>query len=427
MAGTDDNNITGIQAILETDMSSLLAKWPELEREFCARGLEAFCTDEARKSICRFLHLETILRRKGIDGASFVTECVLPVISGGADDGMGELRDVPTSEVINYGSKPGNVLALLPCGLKRSYHAGIKEFAKEYPEDFAKLDCLVQGNLNHELSYYPHLSRVQSEDEIPDMMILADFNCLFHHDFMERFVNKGLFGVPEYFPGNDASRAFNACGYFDPAGQYMMLTANPLLMVVDHAMLKGQPAPRSWHELIHGDYKNNVTIRGDGQFYCNGVLLPLYKDHGMDGLRKLAAQVKVGLHPSQMVKELSERRANRSGIYVIPYFFAKTINGNPEVEIIWPEEGAIISPVFMVAKKKALAVMEPLIKYLCGERFSEIQDTAFFPPVSETASSFTPEENKFNWIGWDFLRKNDTGILKQEIEKMFVPEVRRTL
>ena len=414
------------EEILATDVATLLKKWPDLENEFVARGLAAFCTEESRKGISRFLHLETVLRRREIDAQGFVDECILPVVFQEPDD-LGELKEVPTSEVINYGAKKGSVLALLPCGLKRSYHAGIKEFARDYQDEYSKIDCLIQGNVNHELSYYPHLSRVKSSEEMPEMMIVSDFNCLFHHDFMERFVDKGLFAAPANYPGEDASKAFLDCGYFDPKNQYMMLTANPLVMVVDHAKLNGKPVPLSWRELIDGDYRNEVTIRGDGEFFCNGVLLPLYKEFGSDGIHKLAVQVKNGLHPSQMVKELSMRNENRASIYIIPYFFAKTISGNPDCEIIWPVEGAIISPVFMVAKERSLSVMEPLIKYFCSERFGRIQNNAYFPPVSENASSFTPKAKNFLWLGWDFLRSVDTGKLKLEIESFFALEVKSTL
>ncbi len=418
---TNANQVTA-ENILTMSVSQLLDNWPNLEVEFTARGLKAFCSTEAREGIGRFLHLETVLRRRGIDTEGFVNECILPILSN-VDTELSELRDIPTDEIINYGAKAGSVLALLPCGLKRSYHAGIKEFSRDFAEDYAKLDCLIQGNVNHELSYYPHLSRIINPDEIPEMLIVSDFNCLFHHDFMHRFIDQGIFAAPDNYPSVAASTAFIDCGYFDPENKYMMLTANPLVIVVDHSKLNGKPAPHSWNELINGDYLNEITIRGDGDFFCNGVLLPLYKEYGFTGLEKLAAQVKNGLHPSQMVKELSQKSSTRSSIYIIPYFFAKTITGNSDCEIIWPAEGAIISPVFMVAKTRSLPVLKPLIDYFSGERFGHIQDNAYFPPVSEAASSFTPEENNFFWVGWDFLRSEDSGKLKQDIEKFFVPKV----
>ena len=417
-------NQTGVstEEILATDITTLLNRWPELETEFSARGLGAFCTTEAKRGIGRFLHLETVLRRREIDAKGFVSENILPLIlpqSTGEDD----LNEISTSEVIKYGADTNSVLALLPCGLKRSYHAGMKEFAQEFEDDYAKIDCLIQGNVNHELSYYPHLSKVKSSEEIPEMLIVSDFNCLFHHDFMDRFVNKGLFATPTEYPGSNLSRAFLDCNYFDPENQYMMLTANPLLMVVDHSVLNGKQAPHSWQELVEGDYRNEVTIRGDGNFFCNGVLLPLYRLFGSEGLHRFATQVKSGVHPSQMVKELSQRSPQRSSIYIIPYFFAKTITGNPDCEIIWPAEGAIISPVFMMAKERSLPLMRPLIEYLCSERFGTIQNNAYFPPVSEAASSFNPNTNNFYWLGWDFLRATDSGRLKLEIESFFAAEV----
>lgn len=32
---------------------------------------------------------------------------------------------------------------------------------------------------------------------------------------------------------------------------------------------------------------------------------------------------------------------------------------------------------------------------------------------------------KLNWLGWDYLKKNDVGALKEEIEAVFMEEVRK--
>src|SRR3712207_7044342 len=50
-----------------------------------------------------------------------------------------------------------------------------------------------------------------------------------------------------------------------------------------------------------------------------------------------------------MVKAKSKGKSNEPAVSIIPYFFTQMI-GDRQVAV-WPEDGAVISPIFMMSKK----------------------------------------------------------------------------
>ncbi|MEZ4485408.1 MAG: ABC transporter substrate-binding protein [Syntrophotaleaceae bacterium] len=92
-----------------------------------------------------------------------------------------------------------------------------------------------------------------------------------------------------------------------------------------------------------------MTLRGNKDFFCHAVLLPLYREHGAEGLLKLARNVREGLHPAQMVKNIDSGQGG--ALYVMPEFFAHRVKHQERIRIVWPEDGALASPVTLMVKK----------------------------------------------------------------------------
>jgi len=55
------------------------------------------------------------------------------------------------------------------------------------------LHSLVEGNVNHELSYYAYIDSVTSIDELPDIIISSDINSFYHKTLSGEFLNKEYF------------------------------------------------------------------------------------------------------------------------------------------------------------------------------------------------------------------------------------------
>ena len=305
--------------------------------------------------------------------------------------------------------------AMLPCGLRNPF----KEFVESYllinTEKFDQLNYLIEGNVNHELSYYPLLDSIKDEKELPDVIMASDVNNFFHRPFVERFIDNEVFEAYQPYPPNEY---LEKVGYSDPNKHYTMYTANMLIMAVDTEKLGDRKMPEKWEDLLGPAFENDIIMRGEDDFFCNAVMLPFYKDWGFDAIRRLAKNIKSGQHPAEMVKMAGKGGDQGAAIYIMPYFFSKRIKSD-KVEIVWPLDGAIASPVFLLVKKNKLEEHSALLEFLFSRETGEMIKGRFFPSIHpENSNREFPDAVK--WLGWDFLTRTDIGKLKDDIRDEFM-------
>jgi len=166
------------------------------------------------------------------------------------------------------------------------------------------------------------------------------------------------------------------------------------------------------------NFQNEIIMRGEDNFFCNAVMLPFFKDNGYEAIETLALNIKSGMHPAEMVKLAGTNKPEGGTVYIMPYFFAKRIQ-QKNVEIVWPKDGAIVSPVFMLIKKEKLNKHKPLLDFLFSKEVGEMLTGRSFPSIHpDVSNQVFPDEVK--WLGWDFLRKYDIGELKNSIRDAFM-------
>ena len=169
---------------------------------------------------------------------------------------------------------------------------------------------------------------------------------------------------------------------------------------------------------MHLPGKKSLIIRGGDGFYCHAVLLPTFKDFGNKGLKALAGNVLEGLHPAQMVNRIDNN--GPGALYVMPAFFADRIRHQERIKVIWPDDGALASPVILQVKPEKKEALKPVLDYLVGSQLAQILAGAGFPvPHAEVAAAV--QEKPLKWLGWDFLRQHDLPALNIEIDKVFMP------
>ncbi|MGE0919955.1 ABC transporter substrate-binding protein [Trichlorobacter lovleyi] len=311
-----------------------------------------------------------------------------------------------------------NLLALLPCPVKVPIEQAFDEYlATLPPERAAALRCQLEGNANIESDYYNTVEQLTELDQFPDIIISPGFNSLFERPFVERFIQTNRFVSVNDYAGD---RHLSALGVCDPTGHYTMLAMNLLVPVVDHRRLGGRPVPRCWADLLKREYENSLAIRGhkDGTF-CETLLLAIYKDTGVEGLRTMGRNVRYGWHPSQMVKAALGSSADAPAISVMPLFFAQTLVGKEQYSIIWPDDGALISPVTMLVKTEKRAELDDLLAFWAGPQVASIFSGAFFPAVHPGVDNQLPEAATFKWIGWDYIINNDIKKLISGVNAAF--------
>ncbi|HSQ41210.1 MAG TPA: ABC transporter substrate-binding protein [Fibrobacteraceae bacterium] len=306
-------------------------------------------------------------------------------------------------------------VSMLPCGMVTPFNQALTKFLSQRPELAQELSVDLEGNVNHETSYYPKLELAENPEDLPDILVGSDINNLFHKRFRERFIDKGVFA--EYLPyGRNA--LLDSHAFFDPDRRFTMLSANMLVLVADLERLGSRPVPKSWADLLSSQYENSVAIRGDGSFFCNGVLLPFFKAWKEKGVEQLAKNICAGLHPSQMAKMAGAGQPDTPALFIMPYFFFDKVVHKENVRLIWPEEGAIASPVFILVKPEAAQSRQALLDFLVSKEMGEVFCRRGFPHCHPDTQAELPSQRYF-WIGWDYLKNSDVGKDKDVIQEIF--------
>jgi ABC-type Fe3+ transport system substrate-binding protein len=400
--------------LLELTIADLLGRHPETRAVFAAHGLEALVSEDGLRVLAPFLTLGTALRSRGIAPESFLR---LLAEAAAADDileapGLADLRR----------SGELTLLALMPCGLKVPFGRAVTGFLEELRESGGPaITYAVEGNLNQELSYYPYVDTLETLEELPDIIVSADFNAFYYRRFYKRFVEPGhLVGYGRV----DPCAAFAAAGLPDPCGEYFVLGVNPLVIVADLDKVEGRPLPRRWADILDPAWRGDIALRGSADFFCHAVLLPIHQEHGAEGLLKLAPNVREGLHPAQMVKQIDG--GGGGALYVMPEFFAHRVKRRERIKILWPSDGALASPVTLQVKRDKVEELRPVLDWLTGPELARALVGARFP-VPHAGVEGELREAPLKWLGWDWLRANDIREVNAGIDRVFLPAVRGVL
>ena len=393
----------------EMTIETVLKAAPHALALFKANGLGKFEDLETRQTLGSILKLRTALGMVRADEKAF-----LDALNGANAEASG------LDFALDYSSQRHlTMLGLMPCGMKMPFKRSFEAFVQTLgtPGSPVEYKCLIEGNVNHELSYYPYIDTIKSPSEIPDVIVSSDVNSFLHHRFMKELLPSG-----DFKSLNDPSQInpdFEKIGYLDPQGRYTMLSGNLLVLVVNKKMAKGLKIPKTWSDLLSSDYKGKIVIRGQDGFFCNGVLMPFHQLYGMDGVRKLAKAVRDGMHPAEMVEDIERGRAEGAPLYIMPLFFAKRLKDDSQFEIVIPEDGAIVSPVFMLVRSSRAADASAIADFILGREMGQSCADAGFPSVRADVKNNLPGGAKLLWMGWDYLESQDPAEVKDLIEKVF--------
>jgi ABC-type Fe3+ transport system substrate-binding protein len=394
------------ESLLDLTVAELFRRHPAALDVLAANGLGAFSDQQTMATFGGLLRLRTLLKARGMNPELF---CRLLAQQAAAADLLQPQASAPAN---------ANLFALLPCPLKVPLEEAFMAFVAGLPsERRAALTWFIEGNANNQLDYADFADHFESLDEMPDIIITPGFNSFFHRPFVERFILTGQFASASEYAGD---RHLAPLGIIDPQGHYTMLAMNLLVLVADHERLGDRPVPRRWADLLEPVYEKSLAIRGnrDGSF-CETLLLAILKNFGPVGLERLGGNVRCGWHPSQMVKAAGSGREDAPAVSVMPLFFANTIRNREKVTVVWPEDGALVSPVTMLVKREKREALRDVVDFLAGPETARICAGAFFPAVHPAVDNRLPEGATFMWIGWDFVRQNDMKSLIAEANAIF--------
>lgn len=252
------------------------------------------------------------------------------------------------------------------------------------------------------------MARLRTEADLPDIFLSAGFEAFFDHRNLRRFKDAGVFADRSWTGTNTA---FDGLQLKDPDGHFSMIGVVPAVFLVDTQQLAdGEAAPRTWADLLSPRMERRIALPvGDFDLF-NGILLTIWKHFGDDGVRALARNLMKSLHPSQAAGRFKAGRGEVPTVSVIPYFFSRMAKMNPKVEVVWPEDGAIISPIFMLERSRNGAAARELADVFLSHEAGEIlAHKGLFPSLHPDVVNELPDPAPWLWLGWDFIREHDLG------------------
>jgi ABC-type Fe3+ transport system substrate-binding protein len=277
------------------------------------------------------------------------------------------------------------------------------------------LNCHIPLGCAHD-DDYDGIWMVDDIHDFPDVVASMGFGDFFRKEFVERFVKKGYFRTAWKASINEP---FEKAGFRDPDGWYTIYSVFPYVMLVDQRKLDGRPVPRQWSDLLDQRFRESIIMNGADGSVSEVPLLYFFKEHGEEGLIRLAANFREAWHPAQMAKAAASKNSRGTPVYVMPWFFAQARCPSDGIEVVWPEDGALTSPVYLLVKESKFTELAPLVECITGADLGAMSARACFPSLNPEVDNRLPEHASFKWIGWDYIKSNDIEELRTHTSDVF--------
>lgn len=259
----------------------------------------------------------------------------------------------------------------------------------------------------------------KSGEDLPDLFISAGFDMFFDKSRFGRFREENFFEDLTSFSHLHRDFDQEDIRLKDPRKQYSMIGVVPAVFLVNTKELGNRKVPRSWDDILSDEFKNSISLPVSDFDLFNAILLNIYKSHGEAGIAQLGRNMQKSMHPAEMVKS-HMKLMERPSVTIMPYFFTKMVKDGGPMVAVWPEDGAIISPIFLLTKKERKKELQPIVDYLLSKEVGELlSHNGRFPSVNPEVDNRISEENRYRWIGWEFIEKYDLTLLIRKCEEIF--------
>ena len=398
---------------LNKDMTikEILDSWPETLDVFIANGFDNFRDEKQRNAVAGFLKLDRAVQTKKYDLDNF-----LGLLQTKIDEST-NLADITMKKTTKEKSEV-TVSGLLPCPVRlpllEGFDAFIEDFSQKSGIDVSyKLEAASVGADWIE----ENIQGITDVNELPDLFVSAGFETFFDQQTIGRFKDQGTF---KDITANEVNSAFSTINIKDPKGDYSIIAAVPAVFMINHEVRGDLPIPKTWSDLLKPEFEQQVALPvGDFDLF-NAILLALHKEHGEEGIKALGRCMLKSMHPSQMISNAKRVAEEKPYITIMPYFFTKMVRMVTSLEIIWPEDGAIISPIFMLTKQASMEKVKPIAEYLASPAVGEIlAQKGLFPSLHPEVDNLLDFDHPWKWIGWEYIYEHDIGALIRETNSIF--------
>ena len=375
---------------LDDTLYEIIKKYPEALDFFIANGFEQLKNKQMLEVMGKNIKLRMALMSKKINQELFVEKLKMFLKKDAdIDVSLDESKADENSDLIIEG--------VLPCPIRIPLLEGIKDWVNEQNE---KNDYSISYNLksaNLGLDWVVEKVKTGNPDKVSDVLLSAGFELFFDKNLMGQYMENGIFET--YIEDMNSDFCNENIDLRDPKKRYA----------------------------ISEEFEDSVALPMADLDLFNALLANLYKDFGMDGIHKLARSYKKSLHPAQMVKART-RTPEAPAVSIIPYFFSQMVNGTGDLEVVWPKDGALLSPIFMITKKSKADKIKPFMELFMSNEIGTIfSANGKFPSTNPNVDNHLEKYQNFKWIGWDFIYSHDIGKIIRECEEEFNNDVKKSL
>ena len=312
--------------------------------------------------------------------------------------------DVPPAATLD-------LLAYVACPIRQVFRDHFDALAAAHHSATGEtLNCHIPAGC-HGDDPYEALADAATLDELPGIIASMGFGDFMTPAFFQRFVAKGCFASANQ---GRVSPAFARAGLLDSEGWYTPYSVWAHVLLVDLSKLGDVPPPRRWSDLLDARYADKIISDGArDQRFAPVPLLHFYRHYGEAGVVQLAKNIREAWHPAQMVKLAGASESKGAAIYIVPWSFARARQWPSHVRLIWPEEGAIASPLYAWVKVDANRAAQTIARALLSVELGQPCAQAGFPVLNPDVDSRLPDQASFCWLGWDYVRSHDVKKLIQ--------------
>lgn len=389
----------------EEKISAILERYPQLVDEFIRAGFSQFADEKLREKMAAMVTLQQALQLRGINVEEFCRrlEQAIKEEQQTVDETLSEDGFVKSGELRLEG--------VLPCPIRLPLLEGFRDWLATQPEELRRHLGYDLRSASTGIDWLVEQVKSGDLEQVPDVMMSAGFELFFDKQLMGRFLQQDAFSTPLPVGSGEMTQ------FLDDRSQYGVLGVVPAVFIVNQEALGDCPVPTSWEMLLSGDYVDQVAIPLHDLDMFNALLLHIHAFFGEEGVRALAQAFHKSLHPSQMVKGVKNRPAP---ISISPYFFTQMLPENGPAKAVWPTDGAISSPIFMVVKKEKSEDLRPVIDFLRSQTVGEIFSAGGkFPSTHPAVDNQLSDDQHLLWVGWEYLHSVDVAAELHKAQQLF--------
>lgn len=389
--------------------------YPETLDIFVANGFEQLANEKMRKLMGKTISLEMACLTKKVNVELFEKKLVEAIEQHriSVDDALAAPKKQEGGDI--------KIEGLLPCPVRIPLLEGFNKWMEENKDSFDfKVDYELKS-ANMGVDWIKERIESDNADSLADLFISAGFDLFFDKNLMGKFKARGIFEDNSGLDKLNMDFDNDKIDLKDPQKQYSIIGVVPAVFMVNTEELRGRGMPKSWADLLKPEFEDSVSLPMRDFDLFNAILLNIYKNYGEEGITSLGKSLLRSMHPAEMLKAHTKKAS--SGIptvTIMPYFFTKMVKSDSPLKPVWPEDGAVISPIFLLAKKENKDQTKPFVDFFFSKDVGDILSTkGNFPSTHPEVDNGLSEDKKFMWLGWDYIINHDIGSLIRNCEKIF--------